>query len=523
MIRLAVFCDGTWNGLQMQDLTNVARLARSIERDAVGENGEVVPQLVYYDEGVGTATGVSRTSDRLEAILGGAFGAGLDRKIEQAYRFIVLNYKEPDDEIFIFGFSRGAYTARSLCGLIRKCGILRPEHLQRVPEAMQLYRNRKIHPAGPECQEFRRNFARNEVVGAEDLARNVGQEPPGVLAVAGEGPEEDAPTLLTAKVRKEKAVRIRYVGLWDTVGSLGVPDRFVLLSGFNKRFRFHDTAASQLIESLRHAIAADEDRRTFSAAPFSNIRELNITAAEEENAWIKEANRSLKRGATPQPLAQVTDAEKPGYIPYDERRYQQKWFPGDHGSVGGGNPEHGLSSSALLWVAEGAQRAGLAFTSGPMGELAMARDKVNPLADWRIGKSREITRPPWHNDMLGLIGGLRSRTLAITIDEVHPSARRRWRKIINYRPRVFEAFTGRSRLALHRYVEFVVGPPFRLLFSLFLVAVALVALWLLARLAIDILCLLPGGLGEQAAERLDSFGRWLWQVVGGGRRRPFCC
>ena len=171
MIRLAVFCDGTWNGLQMQNLTNVARLARSVVRDPP----DSVPQVVYYDEGVGTANGVSRTSDRLEAILGGAFGAGLDRKIEQAYRFIVLNYKEPDDEIFIFGFSRGAYTARSLCGLIRKCGILRPEHLQRVPEAMALYRNRKIHPAGPECQEFRDRYSRREVVGSEDLLRKVGE------------------------------------------------------------------------------------------------------------------------------------------------------------------------------------------------------------------------------------------------------------------------------------------------------------------------------------------------------------
>jgi uncharacterized protein (DUF2235 family) len=509
MIRLAVFCDGTWNGLQMQNLTNVARLARSVVRDPP----DGVPQLVYYDEGVGTATGVSRTSDRLEAILGGAFGAGLDRKIEQAYRFIVLNYKEPDDEIFIFGFSRGAYTARSLCGLIRKCGILRPEHLQRVPEAMQLYRNRKIHPAGPECQEFRDRYSRREVVGSEDLRRKVGETT--VSRRAAGAPDDGEECLLTDEVRRKRAVRIRYLGLWDTVGSLGVPDRFVLLSAFNKRFRFHDTEASKLIESLRHAIAADEDRRTFSAAPFSNIRDLNITATDEQNAGVKARNeRAVKAGRAPAPLAQVVDRRAPGYISYDQRRYQQKWFPGDHGAVGGGNFELGLSSAALLWVAQGAQAAGLAFDDRPEGELAMAGDLANPLVDWRIGSKPGTLRPAWATDLLGMIGGYRSRAESIGRDEVHPGARLRWMRMAHYRPKVFSPFTGEVRLGPHRYVELVTGPPFRLLFVLALIAGALLLLWLLGVVAHELLRLLPFGIGGPAADVLAGAGAWVRGLFG---------
>lgn len=483
MIRLAVFCDGTWNGLRMPDLTNVARLARSVLRDPP----DGVPQVVFYDEGVGTTTGVSRVNNRLESTLGGAFGAGLDRKIEQAYRFIVLNYEEPDDEIFIFGFSRGAYTARSLCGLIRKCGILKQEHMQRVPEAIALYRNHQLHPAGPECQEFRRLYARNEVVGAEDLPKAKGQ--PG-----GE-------KLLTQTVRQNQAIRIRYLGLWDTVGSLGIPDRFSWIAGFNRRYRFHDTAASRLIESLRHAIAADEDRRTFAAAPFSNIRELNIGAARE-----------ISKGTGSD--AQVTDPDKPGYIPYDRRRYQQKWFPGDHGAVGGGNPEPGLSSSALLWVAEGAKDAGLMLDEGPHSELALARDRAKPLSNWRVGKRPEDLKPAWAVDMLGMVGGYRSRSLAIGEDEVHPSARERWERIKTYRPKVFEPFTGEVKMMAYRYVELVVGPPFRVVLVLALLVAVLALLWAAISLGIDIACLLPDDAADTVAKLLGSAGDWLTSLFG---------
>ena len=112
--RLAVFCDGTWDDLRIPSLTNVARLAKCVSPK--GWDGR--EQIVFYDAGVGVATGVSPLVDRFVSVLGGTIGSGLDDKIESAYRFLVLNY-EPGDEIFVLGFSRGAYTARSLCGLIQ--------------------------------------------------------------------------------------------------------------------------------------------------------------------------------------------------------------------------------------------------------------------------------------------------------------------------------------------------------------------------------------------------------------------
>src|SRR5690606_17210148 len=116
MKRLVICCDGTWNRADQEEddipcPTNVVKIAFRIAK----RDGDI-PQLVYYDEGVGTGNSLDR-------VTGGAFGRGLEENIHQAYRFLIANY-EPGDEIFLFGFSRGAFTARSLGGMIRKCGIL---------------------------------------------------------------------------------------------------------------------------------------------------------------------------------------------------------------------------------------------------------------------------------------------------------------------------------------------------------------------------------------------------------------
>lgn len=474
MVKLAIFCDGTWNGLHMPNLTNVARLARSVkQRDDAGR-----AQVVFYDEGVGVKRGVSRIIDRLESVLGGAFGAGLNRKIEQAYRFIVLNYEPPKDEIYIFGFSRGAYTARSLCGLIRKCGILRPECMARIPEAIALYRDRTLHPAGPEAQEFRRLYAhRNEAVGEEDLTEAERKVP---------------------RSRQTKLVNIRYLGLWDTVGSLGVPDRFWWLSAFNRRFRFHDTKASSLIESLRHAIAADEDRRTFGATPFSNIRDLNLDAAEK-HPGAKIATQG----------SWVADEDK--------RPYQQKWFPGDHGAVGGGNAQFGLSSAALLWVAQGAEAAGLALNRDEQHDLGLAEAQRLATADWRVGSTPGTTRSPWAVDMLGLIGGYRARAFTISQEEVHDSARERWRRIRMYRPKVFEPFTGRVVIPPHRKLAWVIGPPIRVAVVLGGLLAIVAALFLLTLLVRDLLCFVPWSKAQEAAAALTALGERIAELF-----RPCC-
>ncbi len=118
MKRISIFCDGTWNQLSAPNATHVARLARAVRPSAT--DGRT--QLVYYQQGVGTGRGTNAVARKMDKWLGGALGWGLDDNIIEAYRNLIFWY-EPGDQIFIFGFSRGAYTARSLAGLIRTAGI----------------------------------------------------------------------------------------------------------------------------------------------------------------------------------------------------------------------------------------------------------------------------------------------------------------------------------------------------------------------------------------------------------------
>lgn len=465
MKRLAIFCDGTWNDLRMPHRTNVARLAKCVaDKDPWG-----VDQVVYYDSGVGVSAGISRLVDWLTGLVGGAFGDGLDEKIEAAYRFLVLNY-EVGDEVYIFGFSRGSYTARSLCGLIRKCGILRRECLDMIPQAVEFYRN-EAHPA--DVTSFRETYGQKTTegqtvaTGPEDLAhadRPWWDRRHGSSSERSKLPEKGP-----------HIYRLMFLGVWDTVGALGIPPRFRLLGKlFNARYRFHDTDASALITHLRHAASVNEDRWAFDVTPVSNIDALNLD-------WARVMGRD-----TANPLAA-------NFVPYAQRPYQQRWFPGDHGAVGGGNPEPGLSSGALMWMAEGAADAGLALRRDPGNELFQAAQVANPLAEWRIRKDGQ-PRGAWEFDGLGLAAGYRDRRGPLTRDELHETTLERIAKRPEYRPRPLERFTG----------QLWKTPPYRIaariVYPLLLIVVAGVALLLLglAGLALvglwrELACLLATG------------------------------
>jgi uncharacterized protein (DUF2235 family) len=443
MAKLAVFCDGTWNGVRMTHLTNVARLARSVAPFWVNpETGNRVRQVVFYDEGVGVKSGVSRINDEIEKLAGGAFGRGLDHRIESAYRFIAMNYKPDEDELYVFGFSRGAYTARSLCGLIRKCGILKRENLREIPNAMKLYRDRKTHPSGPECIAFRKQFAHDQLTGMEELTDAERRLSNRTRDIAAKKFDIDPSQveLTIPEAARIRTVKIRYLGLWDTVGAMGIPNRFYFLRAVNRKYEFHDAAASRLIDSVRHAAAVDEDRRVFDISPVSNTHALNIAAASKMV-----------------PPRQVMAADKPDYLSYDERPYQQKWFPGDHGAVGGGNIEPGLSSAALLWVMDGAEKAGLSFSDGADGEIAEAQRLQNPLAEFRIRKDG-TPKGPLALDFLGLAGAYKPRYCPLTPDELHTST---WIRLFgseNYRPPILKRFSGKTRIAPHRVLATLLAP-----------------------------------------------------------------
>ena len=149
MKRLIVCCDGTWNrpdqiAQGVAAPTNVAKIALALA-DADDEGNT---QCVHYQAGIGTRRG--------ERLLGGGLGVGLSRNVQECYGFLVDNY-EPGDQLYFFGFSRGAFTARSTVGFVRNSGILRRAHRHRIKDAYRLYRNprRDTEPSGIAAELFR--------------------------------------------------------------------------------------------------------------------------------------------------------------------------------------------------------------------------------------------------------------------------------------------------------------------------------------------------------------------------------
>jgi uncharacterized protein (DUF2235 family) len=225
MKRLVVCCDGTWNQWGQGHPTNVVKTARAIAPSAPGATpGQTIPQIVFYDEGVGTGNFIDR-------LRGGMFGYGLDSNIEDAYRFLVNNY-EPGDEVYLFGFSRGAYTARSTAGLIRKCGLLKKRNGDRIGQALELYRRRDSSADADDAKSFRAAYSHPE------------------------------PAPLPGE-RYAFVLRIHFIGVWDTVGALGIPLPSLQWIPWNNRYKFHDETLSSTVRNAFHAVSIDEQRGSF--------------------------------------------------------------------------------------------------------------------------------------------------------------------------------------------------------------------------------------------------------------------
>lgn len=317
MKRIAVFCDGTWNRISSPNPTNVLTGAQCV----LPRGADGIEQLTYYDEGVGTT---HLFSEAIETRLAGAFGWGLFDKIAAAYRFLVFNY-EPGDEIFIFGFSRGAFTARSLAGMIRKCGIVPKTSARDIARIFEFYKDASTHPNSDAAQAFRMKYCPEIVLTEGDRDWRIRH-----------GVSSDAAS-------SAKVLMVKYVGVFDTVGALGVPEHLILskLTGRARKYQFHDTALSSTVFAARHAVAIDEDRRSFEPSLWSNLDVLNEAAGDI--------------------------------------RYEQLWFPGDHGSVGGGGDVRGLSNGAFKWVMEGAEQQGLELNSAVVDEIVASADHLAPL------------------------------------------------------------------------------------------------------------------------------------------------
>lgn len=362
MKRIVIACDGTWNRLDAAQQTNVAKIAEAVL--PVGPDG--VAQVVCHLDGVGTGRGTGLLARALDRALGAVLGLGLDATLAEAYRFLVLTYA-PGDEVYLFGFSRGAFTARSLAGLIRTCGILERSEADALPAALALYRGRTPETCAdsPAALLFRSRHATHVTTGPKEADwRHARQLPAGT------------------------ALRLRYLGVWDTVGALGVPERLWFAERLNWGLGFHDTALSPAVAAARHAVAIDERRRSFPPTLWDNLDALNAAAGSEV--------------------------------------YAQRWFPGDHSSVGGGGQNPALSDDALLWVAEGAARAGLALDPEAVTEWACTRDWRAPLLSQGRAAAHFLKRL--------LLLDCADRTGPARLRELAEAAVRRWRADPAYRP-----------------------------------------------------------------------------------------
>jgi uncharacterized protein (DUF2235 family) len=307
--RYVLFFDGTWN--DPQDRTNVYKLARSLP-----DCDEDTDQRFFYDPGVGTAA--------LGKLAGGTTGYGLSENLQQGYDWLARRYCE-GDEIFVFGFSRGAYTARSFVGLIRKCGLL---HIVR----------------------FRTNYSRE--------------------------------------------VRIRMIGVWDTVGSLGVPGTTLTHRGY---FSWHDTQLSKIVDYAAQAMALDEHREAF---------DIEFWTSDDGNK--KDDNIDV----------------------------EQRWFIGAHANVGGGYGDDALSDLSFVWMQQKARVAGLKLklASTPAdacmtpirdsykefggGAYAMIKGALEP------GDGRHVRNYDTNDG--------KKKAINVTVD---PSVWDRWQRDAKYRPK----------------------------------------------------------------------------------------
>jgi uncharacterized protein (DUF2235 family) len=252
MKRIVICADGTWNVRDQVNKdagrpqpTNVTKVARGVR--ARSTSG--VDQVVFYHEGVGTDGGVDR-------LTGGAFGHGIEDNIRAIYRHLLYNYVD-GDEIYMFGFSRGAFTVRSLAGFMLKVGLLEKDDDYYVPEIYDCYE--KNHQPG--SKEWAHAF------------RNIDKTFP--------------------------CPPIKFLGVWDTVGALGAPGFLGKVVNRNK-YKYHDVGLNQKIEHAYHAMAIDEQRGPF--APSIWTRPAGWTGALEQ-AWFAGVHCNIGGGYSPDGLA----------------------------------------------------------------------------------------------------------------------------------------------------------------------------------------------------------------------------
>jgi uncharacterized protein (DUF2235 family) len=334
--RIIVLSDGTGNSAAAVWRTNVWRTFEALDLTPSS-------QIAFYDDGVGTS------SFKPLAILGGGFGYGLKRNVIDLYKFLCRNYKSAeenrdidkgasdDDEIFAFGFSRGAFTIRVLVGLVLDQGLVKADTEAQLDslaiEAYRNYRSSQFHTKFGIEKPFR--AIRDWV-----LRRKPGSSIQGARRVS----------------------KIRFLGLWDTVAAYGLPvDEMTRgISRYLWPLELPDHALDpKRIGRACHAVSLDDQRTTFHPILWD---ESNLPAPPD-----------------PLPNPYLTSSEK----------VTQIWFSGVHSNVGGGYPDDSLAHIPMVWIWKEAKDCGLVFKASPTADpdaFLSARSKEDK--DGRLYDSR---------------------------------------------------------------------------------------------------------------------------------------
>jgi uncharacterized protein (DUF2235 family) len=354
--RLVVSLDGTWNN--RDDSTNVLfshSLCYECENEIQG--GIRVTQRRFYQEGVGTGP--------LDRITGGGFGFGLDCHVREAYDWLVQNYQDgagteenPPDEIYVFGFSRGAYTARSLVGFIGMCGLLRRGAPLTVTQLWENYcilglaleeRNGGLTSKifGKSIPRFRRI---TDLVWDPWYVRASTNVPPG--QVPGQRQNVVFSPTEELLVRWSRRVKITYLGVYDTVGAVGWDA--LAIPGLRSRLAVqHNMRPSTIIQKCRHALAIDEQRSSFNHTPFAAYIGEKTSGDE-----LQRIHDTVPNTSSTHKLKMQSDKWREVEKKWQEK-IEQCWFVGAHSNIGGGYADNLLAQRPLEWMLEGAQAAGL--------------------------------------------------------------------------------------------------------------------------------------------------------------------
>jgi uncharacterized protein (DUF2235 family) len=321
--KIILLSDGTGNSAAKVWRTNVWRVFESL--DLSGSD-----QVAFYDDGVGTS------SFKPLAIMGGAFGWGLKRNVLDLYKFLCRNYRSDDDEIFAFGFSRGAFTIRVVMGLVMDQGLVKfesEEELDRkIMAAYRAYRAEKFHSKLRLEAPFRWLWHRFVSASHDKTERPVKS--------------------------------IRFLGLWDTVAAYGLPVEEMTrgISRYLFPLELPDRKLDQRVTRACHALSLDDERTTFHPLLWD----------ESGESVVPPDPATGKRCTSDEHISQV-------------------WFAGVHSNVGGGYPDDSLACVSLNWMMAEAIACGLRFKLAPNSDpdaivhARSAQDKDGRLYDSRSG------------------------------------------------------------------------------------------------------------------------------------------